>query len=382
MAKKLYVEVGGKTRKAKKGYVSVDGKARKIKKAYVGVDGKARAFWSGGELRYYGRATALSEARSELTATAIGGYALFAGGNNGNYSNVVDAYNRSLTRTKPAGLEQYGVHIATSVGQYAIIATNDLSSSFISDVADSYVIYNNSLTKVSNNIGTTVKARTDKGVANVGNYALFAGGSLIQRFGVKKPVNTINTINSSLTLSSITLSKAKRAVCGGKVGNYALFAGGLDGISLGANYYTDVDAYNTSLTRISVTAIDYGIDSVRCSASIGSSYVLFRVGVAALSPFNINAYDASLTKRSVTVPNRDSYEMAAASSENYAIFADKYYVVAYNDSLTCSMMAPLSDERSNGAAAAIGNYVLFAGGISSSSGGTSDKDIVDVYTID
>lgn len=377
MAKKLYVEVGGKTRKAKKGYVSINGKARKIKKAYVGVDGKARAFWSGGELRYYGRATALSEARHDLTATATGGYALFAGGNNGNYSNVVDAYNRSLTRTKPAGLEQYGVHIATSVGQYAIIATNDLSSSFINDVADSYVIYNNSLTKVSNNIGTTVKARTDKGVANVGNYALFAGGSLIQRFGVKKPVNTINTINSSLTLSSITLSKAKRAVCGGKVGNYALFAGGLDGVSLGANYYTDVDAYNASLTRISVTAIDYGIDSVRCSASIGSSYVLFRVGVAALPPFNINAYDASLTKRSVTVPVKDSYEMAAASSENYAIFADKHFVVAYNDSLTCIMMTSLSDERIDGAAATIGNYVLFAGGLNSGS-----RDIVDVYTID
>lgn len=377
MAKKLYVEVGGKTRKAKKGYVSVNGKARKIKKAYVGVDGKARAFWSGGELRYYGRATALSEARNDLTATTTGGYALFAGGNNGNYSNVVDAYNRSLTRTKPAGLEKYGVHIATSVGQYAIIATNDLSSSFISDVADSYVIYNNSLTKVSNNIGTTVKARTDKGVANIGNYALFAGGSLIQRFGVKKPVNTINAINSSLTLSSITLSKAKRAVCGGKVGNYALFAGGLDGVSLGANYYTDVDAYNASLTRISVTAIDYGIDSVRCSASIGSSYVLFRVGVAALPPFNINAYDASLTKRSVTVPVKDSDEMAAASSENYAIFADKHFVVAYNDSLTCSMMTPLSDERVEGAAATVGNYVLFAGGLNS-----GKKDIVDVYTID
>lgn len=377
MAKKLYVEVGGKTRKAKKGYVSVNGKARKIKKAYVGVDGKARAFWSGGELRYYGRATALSEARYDLTATTTGGYALFAGGNNGNYSNVVDAYNRSLTRTKPAGLEQYGVHIATSVGQYAIIATNDLSSSFISDVADSYVIYNNSLTKVSNNIGTTVKARTDKGVANVGNYALFAGGSLIQRFGVKKPVNTINTINSSLTLSSITLSKAKRAVCGGKVGNYALFAGGLNGVSLGANCYTDVDAYNASLTRISVTAIDYGIDSVRCSASIGSSYVLFRVGVAALPPFNINAYDTSLTKRSVTVPVKDSDEMAAASSENYAIFADKHFVVAYNDSLTCIMMTSLSDERIDGAAATIGNYVLFAGGLNSGS-----RDIVDVYTID
>lgn len=377
MAKKLYVEVGGKTRKAKKGYVSVNGKARKIKKAYIGVNGKARAFWSGGELRYYGRATALSEARDDLTATATGGYALFAGGNNGNYSNVVDAYNRSLTRTNPAGLEKYGVHIATSVGQYAIIATNNLSSSLIDSVDDSYVIYNNSLTKVSNNIGTTVEARTDKGVANVGNYALFAGGRLIPKIGAKTPVNTINAIDSSLTLSSITLSKAKHTVCGGKVGNYALFAGGSGGSVFNPSFYADVDAYNASLTRISVTAIDIGIDSVRCSASIGSSYVLFRVGVGGVPPFKINAYDASLTKRSVTVPNRNSEEMAAASSENYAIFADRHFVVAYNDSLTCSMMTPLSDERLNGAAATIGNYVLFAGGLNS-----GQKDIVDVYTID
>ena len=377
MAKKLYVDVSGKTRKAKKGYVSVNDKARKIKKAYVGVNDKARAFWSSGELRYYGTATALSEARSELTATATGGYALFAGGNNGNYSNVVDAYNRSLTRTTPMGLEKRGVHIATSVGQYAIIATNDLSSTLLDSVADSYVIYNNSLTKVSNNIGTTVKARTGKGVANVGNYALFAGGRLIPKLGTGEPVNTINAINSSLTLSSIALSKAKRAVCGGKVGNYALFAGGVGGGVFNPSFYADVDAYNASLTRISVTAIDSGIDSVRCSASIGSSYVLFRVGCGALPPFNINAYDTSLTKRSVTVPNRNSDEMAAASSENYAIFADKHFVVAYNDSLTCSMTTPLSDGRVNGAAATIGNYVLFAGGLNS-----DKKDIVDVYTID
>ena len=378
MAKKLYVEVGGKTRKAKKGYVSVDGKARKIKKAYVGVDGKARAFWSGGELRYYGTATALSVPRYNLTATATRGYALFAGGTFDKPSNVIDAYNRSLTRTTPAGLEKYGMHIATSVGQYAIIATNNLSSSFISSVADSYVIYDKSLTKISNNIGTTVEARTSKGAANVGNYALFAGGRLIRKYDAGESVNTINAINSSLTLSSIALSKAKRSVCGGKVGNYALFAGGVMGGTLNPSYSTDVDAYNASLTRISVTAIDSSIDSVSGSASIGSSYVLFRVGTPS---FNINAYDASLTKRSVTVPTKDSNKMAAASSENYAIFADKHFVVAYNDSLTCSMMTPLSDGRIDGAAAAIGNYVLFAGGLSSS-GDTSQKDIVDVYTTD
>lgn len=382
MAKKLYAEVGGKTRKAKKGYVSVNDKARKIKKAYVGVDGKARAFWSGGELRYYGRATALSEARRELTATAIGGYALFAGGNNGNYSNVVDAYNRSLTRTKPAGLEKYGVHIATSVGQYAIIATNDLSSSALYRVADSYVIYNNSLTKISNNIGTTVEARTGKGVANVGNYALFAGGSLIPQFGAKKPVSTINTINSSLTLSSIALSNAKRAVCGGKVGNYALFAGGVGGGTFNPSYYADVDAYNASLTRISVAATRTCALLELGSASIGSSYALFRIGTSA--DFDIDAYDTSLTRRTVIVPgpgNASFSPMAATSSENYAIFATKSFVVAYDDALTCYMPTPLSDGRADGAAAAIGNYVLFAGGLSSS-GDTSAKDIVDVYTID
>lgn len=382
MAKKLYVEVGGKTRKAKKGYVSVDGKARKIKKAYVGVDGKARAFWSGGELRYYGRATALSVPRYDLTATATGSYALFAGGTFDNPRNVVDAYNRSLTRTNPAGLENYGVHIAASVGQYAIIATNDLSSTFITTVADSYVIYDKSLTKTSNNIGTTVKARTSKGAANVGNYALFAGGKLIPKFGTKEPVNTINAINSSLTLSSITLSKAKCAVCGGKVGNYALFAGGFAGSLLNPSYYTDVDAYNASLTRISVAATRTCALLELGSASIGSSYALFRIGTSA--DFDIDAYDTSLTRRTVIVPgpgNASFSPMAATSSENYAIFATKSFVVAYDDALTCYMPTPLSDGRANGAAAAIGNYVLFAGGLSSS-GDTSAKDIVDVYTID
>lgn len=41
------------------------------------------------------------------------------------------------------------------------------------------------------------------------------------------------------------------------------------------------------------------------------------------------------------------------------------------------MMTSLSDERVEGAAATVGNYVLFAGGLNS-----GKKDIVDVYTID
>lgn len=56
---------------------------------------------------------------------------------------------------------------------------------------------------------------------------------------------------------------------------------------------------------------------------------------------------------------------------------DGYLQLRYNDSLTCIMMTSLSDERVEGAAATVGNYVLFAGGLNS-----GKKDIVDVYTID
>ena len=101
MAKKAYIGVDGKARKIKKGYVGVDGKARKIKKAYIGIGGVARPCWSGGELAYYGAITALSSARAGLSATTVGNYALFGGGDAGNNSAVVDAYDASLTRSIP-----------------------------------------------------------------------------------------------------------------------------------------------------------------------------------------------------------------------------------------------------------------------------------------
>ena len=90
-------------RKIKKGYVGVDGKARQIKKAYIGIGGVARPCWNGGgKPTAYGAITALSVARFAPTgATVDGKYALFAGGqlSGGNYSDRVDVYDESLTKT-------------------------------------------------------------------------------------------------------------------------------------------------------------------------------------------------------------------------------------------------------------------------------------------
>lgn len=363
MAKKLYVEVGGKTRKAKKGYASVDGKARKIKKAYVGVDGKARAFWSGGELRYYGTATALSVARSDLAAATVGNYALFGGGNDKSPYNsglAVDAYDKNLTRTKAASLPTGGKSLAESVGHYAMFVSD------ASNTRDDCTAYNESLTATITRYRNTYSMATSKAISSVGNYVLVAGG--LEKSQI---VNTVRTINDSLTIGSATsLRQAKRHIAGGKVGGYALFAGGAIFGILSTNQ-KDVDAYNASLTRSSVSELSKSYEDTT-TATVGS-YALFHVGSGA-----VDVYNASLTKSTTTI-STDAIGMAATSLENYAIFAGETAVAVFDESLTCTSIKALSAERRVGAATAVGNYALFGGGKVST---RTYFDVVDVYTID
>ena len=112
--------------------------------------------------------TALSNARRDLAATAIGNYALFGGGYTGNSSgNTVDAYDASLTRTIP--------------------------------------------TVLSN-------ARRGLAATTIGNYALFSGGSYL---------NTVDAYDTSLIRTTPTaLSIGRDGLAATAIGNYALFGGG------------------------------------------------------------------------------------------------------------------------------------------------------------
>ena len=79
--------------------------------------------------------TALSQARSYLAATTVGDYALFGGGTG--YSAVVDAYDTSLTRTNPTKLSQARRDFAaTTVGNYALFGGGYVGSQ--SNVVDAY----------------------------------------------------------------------------------------------------------------------------------------------------------------------------------------------------------------------------------------------------
>ena len=248
--------VGSKARKMKKAYIGIGGKARKVKKMYIGVGGKARLCYSA-ELERYGMAAALSTARYDMRAATVGKYALFAGGLAPNpffgedTSSSVDAYNTSLTKSTPTELscKRCG-HAAASVGGYALFAGGASSHNFLGygNIVSSVDAYDASLTRsAAHIIGATVAI----GGAAVGNYALFAGGTVDGIMTKDTVTSDVLAYDSSLTFTTAPLlSVARAGVKGASVGNYALFAGGRAG-----SFCTTVDAYNASLTRTTATAL-------------------------------------------------------------------------------------------------------------------------------
>ena len=81
--------------------------------------------------------TALSQGRSNLSATTIANYALFGGGDGRTEVAVVDAYDTSLTRTIPTALSVARNWLgATTVGNYALFG----GGSPITSVVDVYTV--------------------------------------------------------------------------------------------------------------------------------------------------------------------------------------------------------------------------------------------------
>ena len=101
----------------------------------------------------------------------------------------------------------------------------------------------------------------------VGNYALFGGGYYPDYF------STVDAYDTSLTRTTPTaLSVARDYLAATTVGNYALFGGGYNG----TDRFSTVDAYDTSLTRTTPTALSVARDGL--SATTVGNYALFGGG--------------------------------------------------------------------------------------------------------
>lgn len=347
--------------------LQVVGIARKIKKAYIGIGGVARPCWAGGELTYYGTATALSSSKYNLAATTVGDYALFGGGwtstSSSGIQTVVDAYDTSLTRSTPTALsERKGSHAATTVGNYALFAGGYNGSSYSSIVN----AYDTSLTRSipsSMTIGKYYLAAT-----TVGNYALFGGGMDING----SISSVVNAYDTSLTRSKPTSMQMGRwHLAATTVGNYALFGGGeYDNENSGR-----VDAYDTSLTKSNPTSLS--VVRSRLAATTVGNYALFGGGE---SSSVVDAYNTSLTQSTATELSVARENLAATTVGNYALFGGGYktdVVDAYDASLTLSIPTVLNTVRYNLAATTVGDYALFGGGET----GSGYSSTVDVYTV-
>ena len=372
MAKAVYVGVGSKAHKMKKAYIGIGGKARKVKKMYIGVGGKARLCYSA-ELEKVGMATALSTTRYDMRAATVGKYALFAGGLVPNpffgedASSSVDAYNTSLTKSTPTELscKRCG-HAAASVGGYALFAGGALSYNFLGygKPVSSVDAYDASLTRsAAHIIGATVAI----GGAAVGNYALFAGGTVYSQINKDNVTSDVLAYDPSLTFTTAPLLSVARAnVKGASAVNYALFAGGRAG-----SFCTTVDAYNASLTRTTATALS-STKNNSAAATVGNHAIF--VGNTA----SADIYDASLTKTSAAILSTARTGLAATTVGDYAIFSGGGVADFCDASLTRSSIGTSMTGYDMGAAT-IGDYALFAGGHSGEKSDTA-YDSVEVYT--
>ena len=412
MAKGAYIGVDGIAKKIKKGYIGVDGVARRIKKAYIGIGGVARPCWSSGELVYYGTITSLSAARNNVSATTVGNYALFGGGNDSSkYFTTVDAYNTSLTRSTPTALSRGRTNIeATTVGNYALFGGGSDSSNYFTTVD----AYNTSLTRSTPTALYT--KRTSFCATTVGDYAVFAGGrndSTTQvrigsyYYNLPTSLTTVDAYNTSLTRSTPTALRTGRSDhAATTVGNYALFGGGYITDAKKANNSSNVylvststvDAYNTSLTRSTPTELSAA--RAYLAATTVGNYALFGGGFDSFGGGSdsfgggyvsneevypiVDAYDTSLTRSTPTELSAASQSLGAATVGNYALFGgganlSEYLstVTAYNASLTRSVPTGLSVARNIcTSTTTVGNYALFGGGFSD-----EYHSAVDAYTI-
>ncbi len=226
-------------------------------------------------------------------------------------------------------------------------------------------------------IGVDGKARKVKamwiGVNGVARKvkAGFIGVANVARQFFSSEKNVVhNRITNNLTYGRVRLAAAS-------TGNYALFAGG-QGTSYSSGtigkygFYDQVDAYNTSLSRSSATVLSVPRYYLASASNNGQAF--FASGVKAYGSgdkttcTNAEAYDNSLTMKTLDSTNNDSQELASATVGNYVLFAGGYndngtrrnQVTAYSTSLTKFTPDTMQDAKSQNAGASVGNYAIIS----------------------
>lgn len=333
--------------------------AHKIKRAYIGIGGVAKMCYGHYDISYIGEITPLSSNRSEVTAVSVGDYALMAGGrttsstSGTNCTDVVDTYNKSLTRGSATYLYADTMSgLGASINGYAIISSGNTLKP---------TVYNASLTRSTSTDFSTTKTRPSWNVASLGNYAFFGGYKLSSS-------SNIDIYDTALTQTRVTFPNLYQYGAAA-TDDYVLFAGGYDS---SFSQSTDfVAAWNRSFTQTNVTRLS----SQRglASGAKAGKYAIFAGGIVYQSDvapeYTVEAYDNSLTKTSAPNMTRKGHNYQSISLDEYAILGPHSWdglpssvgLDAYDASLVKSYAGYVPYYDYVGIAT-VGNYAIFGGG--------------------
>lgn len=280
----------------------------------------------------------------KASSASVGDYVLFGGGFDGyedgdnSFYTDIGVYNSSLVGSAIRnGLKSARTYVsATTIGDYALFCggvsfttygdDEDVSSSANTEA------YNASLTRV--NSPNLSREKHSAGAVAIGNYALIAGGNDEDSYSSSYQ-NTVETYDKSLTrglAESLTGPYEYLNRCG-KAGERAIFVNRNSKV---------VDTYDASLTKTSFTIADNeGQFGPYASVSLGECVVFYNEYSIYSSKYRenntIEAYDSSCTKTVLKkIPRKASdYDLvkspAASAVGDYALFAGGHYYDNWNE---------------------------------------------------
>ncbi|AWY06864.1 MAG: putative tail fiber protein [Caudoviricetes sp.] len=339
-------------------------------------------------IKYYGGAPALSTARSGLAGVAAKNYALFAGGNLAptnatplaSYnSRVVDAYNESLTHSTPTALSEGRYHFAATVlegwvffGGGDFMDTNASISSRVYASTNVVDAYDQWLTR--NTPHPLSEASGGLGAASVGDWALFGGGYDLGEKNYRSSVYGYSTTLTAMPVSAPMLSSMSTSAVAQTVpdGEYALFAT-LDTIT----------AYDKKLVRSTPTKMS--VSRRNYAAATAGVYTLFAGGSSSSAGDVVDAYDQFLTRTTPQALGVGRDGPVGTTLDGYAIFTggenpSVSYVYQQGFEVYDAYLVRTGGSQGifgeGAAAAAIGEFALFAGGERNTSSSVSYQNYV------
>ena len=206
--------------------------------------------------------------------------------------------------------------------------------------------------------------RVNPAAASVGNYLIFFGGRNESSYLTSTAVDAYNTSLTKVSITQLSLN-GRDALGTASIGNYALFAGGYTDF-INDLMTTGVAVYDKSLTyshtRTNLSCSNYnGLGGV-AGGSVGN-YAVFAGGESRrnsdekiFKQSNVTAYNASLTKVNISALSSVMSYMKSASVGKYVVFLGGVASCAYNDALTKTR---LESHSASDRGVSFGNYALF-----------------------